>query len=154
MILIIDSMCNIRLLLYDAASSNETQLVDMITTHARPLLTTRLGPESLRRKAKNKNGYTASATRHTTLPAWIRTVSSRRSATLTPQHGPVDTHNHPILGYARTYTWTKKARLLSAACGAAESFLHRLDTALACVDVPVEKATVYCHRVNGERQWA
>jgi hypothetical protein len=58
MILIIESMCNIKLL-YDAASqSGETRLVDMMTPRARTLLTTRLRPESLRRKAKNKNGYT------------------------------------------------------------------------------------------------
>jgi hypothetical protein len=42
-----------------------------------------------------------------------------------------------VLGYAQTYTWTGRREFRDAACGCAEYFLQRLDTAPSCVEVPV-----------------
>ncbi|KAH8909388.1 Six-hairpin glycosidase [Coniochaeta sp. PMI_546] len=137
MILIIDSMCNLDLLYYAAAHSGEAQLADMATAHARTLLTTHLRPELARTRAKN--GYTG------------QLFSTWHVANLDPRTGGVKRRltaqgyaddstwargqSWAILGYAQTYMWTKDPEFLSAACGAAEYFLYRLDTAPECVDV-------------------
>lgn len=140
LILIIESMCNLDLLYYAAAHSGETGLADMATAHAETLLTTHLRHESARTRAKN--GYTGQL-----YSTWhVANLDPRTGAVkrrLTAQGYADDStwargQAWAILGYAQTYMWTKKAEFLSAACGAAEYFLHRLETAPGCVDMHVD----------------
>ncbi|KAH6886754.1 Six-hairpin glycosidase-like protein [Thelonectria olida] len=143
LLIIIDSMCNLDLLFYAAAHIGTNQLAAIAATHARTLLKTHLRPESERSQAKN--GYKG------------QLYSTCHVANIVPQTGHVkwqwtaqgysndSTWSRgqawAILGYAQTYHWTRDGTFLDAACGVAEYFLHRLDSAPACVEVPAKSTT-------------
>ncbi|KAL4863567.1 Six-hairpin glycosidase-like protein [Aspergillus spectabilis] len=63
-----------------------------------------------------------------------RPTAQGYSATSTWSRGQV----WGILGYAQSYNWTGKAGFLEAACGPAEYFLYKLETAPFCVEIEVE----------------
>lgn len=142
LILIIDSMCNLDLLYYAAAHSGETHLAEMATTHARTLLSTHLRPEAVRTRAKNGYGGRLYSTFHV---ANLDPATGRVRQQLTAQ-GYADGSTWArgqawaVLGYAQTYIWTRDADFLSAACGVAEYFLHRLETSPDCVEVQIDDA--------------
>ena len=135
MIVIIDSMCNLDLLYYAAHHAQDPTLSDMATAHAITLLQSHLRPESV--LSSSKDAYRGQ---------WY---SSCHVANIDPRSGSLKLrlsaqgYDHDstwsrgqawgILGYAETYMWTKDRRFLEASCGMAEYFLHRLETAPACV---------------------
>ncbi|KAK2729644.1 unsaturated glucuronyl hydrolase [Colletotrichum kahawae] len=135
---IIDSLCNLDLLYYASAHTGDTSLADVATTHARTLLRTHFRPESARTLAKDGYKGQLYSTCHVANidPAtgdlkW-RWTAQGYSNDSTWSRGQA----WAILGYAQTYLWTKDRVFLEAACGVAEYFLYRLDTAPACVDIP------------------
>ncbi|WYZ41301.1 hypothetical protein EsH8_V_000196 [Colletotrichum jinshuiense] len=140
---IIDSLCNLDLLFYASAHTGDSTLADIAITHARTLLQTHLRPEPTKTLAKD--GYRG------------QLYSTCHVANIDPANGNLKWRwtaqgyanestwargqSWAILGYAQTYLWTKDKVFLEAACGVAEYFLYRLDTAPPCVDIPVvEKA--------------
>ncbi|TQN64824.1 Unsaturated chondroitin disaccharide hydrolase [Colletotrichum shisoi] len=136
---IVDSLCNLDLLYYAAAHTGDAALADMATTHARTLLHTHLRPEPANTLAKD--GYRG---RHysTCHVANIDPATGHLKWRWTAQGYANDStwargQAWAVLGYAQTYLWTKDRVFLEAACGVAEYFLYRLDTAPSCVDIPV-----------------
>ncbi|KAL0942857.1 unsaturated glucuronyl hydrolase [Colletotrichum truncatum] len=136
---IIDSLCNLDLLFYASAHTGDTTLADIAATHARTLLHTHLRPETAKTLAKDGYRGQLYSTCHVANidPAtgdlkwrWTAQGYSNESTWARGQ-------SWAILGYAQTYLWTKDKIFLEAACGAAEYFLYRLDTAPACVGIPV-----------------
>jgi hypothetical protein len=135
MIVIIDSMCNLDLLYYAAHHAKDPSLSNMATAHAIALLQTHLRPEPV-----------ASSSREVYRGQWYSTC---HVANINPKTGELKQrltaqgYDHDsawsrgqawgILGYAETYMWTRDHRFLSASCGLAEYFLHRLETAPECV---------------------
>ncbi|KAL2016682.1 hypothetical protein VTK56DRAFT_3184 [Thermocarpiscus australiensis] len=141
LLVIIDSMCNLDLLYYAASQSGDHRLAEIATAHARTVLANHLRPEELDNTPTAKKGVRYAG----------QLLSTYHVVNLDPRTGKVKrrlTHQGyadsstwargqawAILGYAQTYMWTKEPEFLEAACGCAEYFLHRLDTAPACVDV-------------------
>ncbi|KAL2167494.1 hypothetical protein VTG60DRAFT_1188 [Thermothelomyces hinnuleus] len=141
-LVIIDGMCNLDLLYYAAAHSGDDRLADIATTHARTVITTHLRREEAPgspRAMVNGRRYTGQlySTFHV-VNMDPRTGEVKRRLTA---QGYADASTWArgqawaILGFAQTYMWTKDPEFLDAACGCAEYFLHRLNTAPACVDV-------------------
>ncbi|KAH6695570.1 unsaturated glucuronyl hydrolase [Plectosphaerella plurivora] len=135
-IIIIDSLCNLDLLYYAAAHSGDESLAAIATAHAHTLLTTHLRPERATTSAKNGyRGQLYSTCHVATLDPASGALKWRRTA-----QGYADESTWSrgqawaILGYAQTYVWTGDDAFLDAACGTAEYFLHRLETAPACVE--------------------
>jgi hypothetical protein len=135
MIVIIDSMCNLELLYYAAFQTQDRSLAEMATAHALTLLHSHLRPEPV--LSSSKEAYQGQ---------WY---SSCHVANIDPKTGHLKVrlsaqgyaHDSTwsrgqawgILGYAESYMWTKDRRFLEASCGMAEYYLHRLETAPACV---------------------
>ena len=144
LLVIIDSMCNLDLLYYAAAHSGERRLADIATAHARTVLTTHLrpeGPAPATTPAGAAGGSRYAGQLFSTCHVANldpRTGKQRRRATA---QGYADGSTWArgqawaLLGYAQAYMWTGRREFLDAACGCAEYFLQRLDTAPACVDV-------------------
>lgn len=136
MIVIIDSLCNLDLLYYAAEHSRDDQdLYDMATSHANVLLKSHLREE--KPMPSSPDCY---------LGPWYSTC---HVANIDPRNGELKTRlTHQgyanestwsrgqawgILGYAQTYMSTHDDKFLQAACGLAEYFIHRLETAPECV---------------------
>ncbi|KAH8588606.1 Six-hairpin glycosidase-like protein [Bisporella sp. PMI_857] len=140
MLLIIDGLCNLDLLYYAAAHAHDGQdLFDMATTHATTLLRTHLRPESAAPTSKSAYNGTWYSTCHV---ANIDPKTGTLKEQLTHQGYADDStwsrgQGWAILGYAQTYMSTKDTKFLSAACGLAEYFLYRLETAPSCVEALV-----------------
>ncbi|KAH6842475.1 Six-hairpin glycosidase-like protein [Chaetomium sp. MPI-CAGE-AT-0009] len=141
LLVIIDSMCNLDMLYYAAAQSGDHRLAEIATAHARTVLTTHLRPEEHRNithtaTADERGAYTGQlfSTCHV---ANLDPRTGKLKRRLTAQ-GYADTSTWArgqawaILGYAQTYMWTREPEFLDAACGCAEYFLQRLDTAPTC----------------------
>ncbi|KAI8235593.1 Unsaturated chondroitin disaccharide hydrolase [Colletotrichum sp. SAR 10_77] len=109
---IIDSLCNLDLLYYASAHTGDTSLADMATTHARTLLRTHFRPESARTLAKD--GYKG------------QLYSTCHVANIDPATGDLK-WRWTAQGYSNDSTWSR---------GQAWAILG-LDTAPACVDIPV-----------------
>ncbi|KAL3471592.1 Six-hairpin glycosidase [Aspergillus californicus] len=136
-LVIIDSLCNLDLLFYVSAHTGDDTLATIAATHARTLLHSHLRPENA--ILVPKDGYQG------------QLYSTCHVANIDPASGVLkwrwtaQGYNNEstwargqawaILGYAQTYVWTKDTIFLDAACGTAEYFLHRLDTAPSCVEV-------------------
>lgn len=121
-------------LLYYAGNHFASQnLIDIATTHAHTIRGThlRLQPRS------EGDLYTQYSTYHL---ANLCPSSGKVQQRLTVQ-GYADESTWArgqawgILGFAQSYTWTKDPVLLSTACGLAEYFISRLQTAPPCVEV-------------------
>ncbi|KAL5334011.1 Six-hairpin glycosidase-like protein [Aspergillus crustosus] len=153
LLVIIDSLCNLDLLFYASAHSGDDTLATIAAAHARTLLQTHLRPE--RGVPVPKNGYRGEL------------YSTCHVANIDPSTGNLkwrwtaqgyDNESTwargqawAILGYAQTYMWTKDTAFLDAACGAAEYFLHRLETAPSCVETEIEFPPGY-NLAEGDRQ--
>lgn len=135
MIVIIDSMCNLDLLYYASHHAQEPGLASIATAHALTVLRSHLRQEPV--LSSSTSAYTGQ---------WYSTC---HVANMDPRNGDLKSrlsaqgYAHEstwargqawaILGYAETYTWTKEKRFMDAACGLTEYFLHRVETAPACV---------------------
>ncbi|RMJ05052.1 hypothetical protein BHE90_011063 [Fusarium euwallaceae] len=136
MILIIDSLCNLDLLYYAAEHCPDGQeLYDIATSHAHVLLRSHLREE--RPVPLSKRCYTGPwySTCHV---ANIDPRTGELKARLT--HQGYDNESTwargqawAILGYAQTFMSTKDRIFVRAACGLAEYFLYRLETAPECL---------------------
>ncbi|KAL4811610.1 Six-hairpin glycosidase-like protein [Aspergillus spinulosporus] len=138
-LVIIDSLCNLDLLFYASAHTGES-LAKLAEAHARTLLRTHLREEN--GIVVPKGGYQG------------QLYSTCHVANIDPADGSLkwrwtaQGYNNgstwargqawAILGYAQTYMWTKDTTFLDAACGTAEYFLHRLETAPLCVETPLD----------------
>ncbi|OAL45834.1 Six-hairpin glycosidase [Pyrenochaeta sp. DS3sAY3a] len=139
MIVIIDSMCNLDLLFYAAHHAQDPGLSDMAAAHASTLLQSHLRPEPVLSSSKDVYRGQWYSTCHV---ANLDPKSGTLKRRLTAQGYDHDStwsrgQAWGILGYAETYLWTKDRRFLEAACGLAEYFLHRLETAPPCVSTGV-----------------
>ena len=136
-LVIIDSMCNLDLLYYAGHHSGSKDLIEIATIHAHTVIRTLLRTVPGTEKAK----YPEYATSHV---ANLCPASGDLVRRLTAQ-GFSDTSTWArgqawaILGFAQTYQWTKEVVFLETACGLAQHFMHRMDTAPQCVEVGVEK---------------
>ncbi|KAF4974594.1 hypothetical protein FZEAL_8521 [Fusarium zealandicum] len=136
-IVIIDSMCNLDLLFYAAAQTDNPVLAHIAERHARTLLRSHLRPEyNMKRDGFDGVLYSSGHVVNFSSTGEIdeRLTAQGYSATSTWSRGQA----WAILGYAQTYTWTKKAEFLDAACGLAEYFLLKMETAPACVEIDVQ----------------
>lgn len=138
-IIIIDSLCNLDLLYYAAAHGGlaEAELANVATTHARSLIQSHLRPESA--TTRSKRGYRG------------QLYSTCHVANIDPRNGDLKWRwtaqgyandstwsrgqSWAVFGYAQTYQFTKDPLFLEIACGVAEYFLYRLDTAEQCCEV-------------------
>ncbi|KAJ0158747.1 Unsaturated chondroitin disaccharide hydrolase, partial [Colletotrichum tanaceti] len=136
-LVIVDSLCNLDLLFYAAAHTGDAALADMAAAHARTLLRTHLRPEPAA-VTLAKDGYrgrlystchVANVDPATGVLKWRWTAQGYANDS-TWARGQA----WAVLGYAQTYLWTRDRAFLEAACGVAEYFLYRLDTAPPCVD--------------------
>ncbi|KAG7294680.1 hypothetical protein NEMBOFW57_004758 [Staphylotrichum longicolle] len=148
LLVIIDSMCNLDLLFYASAHSGERRLAEIATAHARTVLTTHLRPEGPPLAKCPERATTGVGSRYTG-----QLFSTCHVANLDPRTGKLQRRATAqgyaddstwargqawaILGYAQTYMWTGQREFLDAACGCAEYFLQRLETAPAFVDVVI-----------------
>lgn len=140
LLVIIDSMCNLDLLFYAAAHSGDQSLATTAATHARTILRTHLRPESISNPLKKGYRGQLFSTCHV---ANIDPSSGNLKWRWTAQGYSNEStwargQSWGILGYAQSYMWTKDSVFLDAACGLAEYFLHRLETAPPCVEIPVD----------------
>ena len=138
-LVIIDSMCNLDLLYYAAAHTGRSELAAAATRHATTLSKSNLRPE----KPRDGPGcYYGGAMYSTLHVANLEPTTGVLKEQLTHQ-GYSDSSTWArgqawaILGYAQTYLWTGDSNFLSTACGLAEYFIFRLETAPKAVDVPV-----------------
>ncbi|KID81440.1 Six-hairpin glycosidase [Metarhizium guizhouense ARSEF 977] len=132
-LVIIDSMCNLDLLFYAGHHFKLQRLIDIGTTHAHTIRSTHL------RQVPNCEGalYTQYSTYHL---ANLCPHTGKVLQKLTVQgYSDESTWSRGqawgILGYAQSYNWTKDPILLSTACGLAEYFIARMESAPACVEV-------------------
>lgn len=150
-IVIIDSMCNLDLLYYAAAQSGQAWLAHTATTHAKRLLESHLRPEpALKRKGYSKMLYST----------FHMVVFDAKSGYIKEQRTCQGYHDSStwsrgqawgILGYAQTYMWTGIDAFLDAACGLAEYFLLRMETAPPEVEVEVVKAGAHASQQKAGR---
>lgn len=139
-LVIIDSLCNLDLLFYASAHTGDDSLARLAEIHARTLLRTHLREEN--GIVVPKGGYQGQmySTCHV---ANIDPANGSLKWRWTAQGYSNDStwargQAWAILGYAQTYMWTKDTIFLDAACGTAEYFLHRLETAPLCVETPLD----------------
>ncbi|KAL5868395.1 hypothetical protein ACKVWC_009162 [Pyricularia oryzae] len=138
-LVIVDSMCNLDLLYYAAAHTGDGSLADAATAHARTVKKTLFRTET--GGCWGPDAYTGElySTCHVVnLDPRTGEVKERRTA---QGYAAESTWTRGqawgILGFAQTFVWTRDQEFLDAACGLAEYFLHRLDTAPLCVYRPV-----------------
>ncbi|KAH8896240.1 Six-hairpin glycosidase [Thozetella sp. PMI_491] len=132
MILIIDSMCNLDLLYYAAEHCRDGQeLYDIATSHATVLLRSHLREEKPQPLSQDCYAGPWYSTCHV---ANIDPRTGDLKARLTHQGYANEStwargQAWGIMGYAQTYMSTKTETFLQAACGLAEYFIYRLETA-------------------------
>lgn len=139
-LVIIDSLCNLDLLFYVSAQTQDRSFAQMAATHARTVMDTHLRPEPRPAGAYSARGYHGQlySTCHV---ANFDPRSGRLQWRKTAQ-GYADNSTWArgqawaVLGYAETYVWSKDAIFLRAACGVAEYFILRLEDAPSCVESP------------------
>jgi hypothetical protein len=133
-LVIIDSMCNMDLVFYAAAQSGNKTLSDAALNHSRTLLKSHLRVEAVTREGFAGRLYSsAHLVNFSPATGSIKEVRTAQgySVTSTWSRGQA----WAILGYAQTYRWSGDIEFLDAACGLAEYFLYRLETAPECVEV-------------------
>lgn len=141
-LVIIDSMCNLDLLFYASNHLGDPSLAEIATTHARTLIKSHLRPEHITENFECK-GICLYSTYHViNFDPRTGAIKSRRTA----QGYRVDStwargQAWAILGYAQTYNWTKEKEFLEVACGLAEYFIWRLESAPVCVEMPTTRTT-------------
>lgn len=132
-LVIIDSMANMDLLFYAAAQSGDARLADIAVAHSRTLLKSHLRKETCVRKGYRGTLY---STPH--LVNFDPKTGCIKKTCTAQGYNDSSTWSRGqswgILGYAQAYQWSGHEDFLEAACGLAEYFLFRLETAPACVD--------------------
>ncbi|CAG9987684.1 unnamed protein product [Clonostachys byssicola] len=135
-LVIIDSMANMELLFYAAAQSGDVRLANIAVAHSRTLMSSHLRKETCARKGYQGELY---STPHlvnfdpgTGLVKEVRTAQGYSDSS-TWSRGQA----WGVLGYAQAYQWSGHGEFLDAACGLAEYFLFKLETAPDCVDKTV-----------------
>jgi hypothetical protein len=139
-LVIIDSMMNLDLLFYASSHLSDPTYADIATEHARTLMKSHLRLETADGRTDKRYKHLLYSHYHViNFDAQSGEVKERRTA---QGYKPGSTWARGqawgIFGYAQTYNWTNDKDFLSAACGMAEYFLWRLESAPACV----ERATV------------
>ncbi|KAJ5690492.1 hypothetical protein N7462_004884 [Penicillium macrosclerotiorum] len=135
-LVIIDSMMNLDLLYYASKHLADPSLAEIATTHAHTLLKSLLRPEPTSPSSSKYFQYPLYSTFHVVnFDPRTGAIKQHRTA----QGYRVDStwargQAWGIMGFAQTYNWTKKKEFLAAACGLAEYFLFRLETAPPCVE--------------------
>ncbi|KAE8416023.1 Six-hairpin glycosidase-like protein [Aspergillus pseudocaelatus] len=130
-LVIIDSLCNLDLLFYAGSYLHSERLLSIASTHASTLLSTHLRPES---GLKDGSCY---STYH--VVNFSPSNEGKVRQKLTAQ-GYSDSSTWArgqawaILGYAQTYSWTKKREFLDAAKGLAEYFIQRMESSPKIVE--------------------
>ncbi|KAH8884160.1 Six-hairpin glycosidase [Thozetella sp. PMI_491] len=143
-LVIVDSMCNLDLLYWVAAETGNTAIRDAATSHARAVKGSLLRPEKEESVLKGRAAHQApyyDAGGRAGLPLYStfhvvdfdpktggvreKRTAQGYSATSTWARGQA----WGILGYSQTFGWTRDPAFLDAACGLAEYFLLRLETA-------------------------
>lgn len=150
-LVIIDSMMNLDLLYYASKHLADSSLAEIATTHARTLLKSLLRPEPTPvgndRSYKNplySTFHVVNFDPHSGGIKQHRTAQGYR-ADSTWARGQA----WAIFGYAKTYNWTKDKDFLAAACGLADYFLWRLETAPLCVEQPAVGGELDCQKKIG-----
>jgi hypothetical protein len=138
-LVIVDSMCNLDLLYYAAAHTGRCEFADAATRHAATLCKSNLRQEKPRDGPGRYYGGTMYSTIHVANfdPASGVLKEQRTHQGYSDSSTWARGQAWAILGYAQTYLWTGDSTFLSAACGLAEFFVFRLETAPNAVDVPV-----------------
>lgn len=137
-LVIIDSMMNLDLLFYASSHLSDPIYAEIAITHARTLIKSNLRPEKAADRTDTRyKGMLYSHYHVINFDAQTGEVKERRtaqgySAESTWARGQA----WGIFGYAQTYNWSRDRQFLSTACGMAEYFLWRLETAPACVERP------------------
>ncbi|KAJ6447284.1 glucuronyl hydrolase [Purpureocillium lavendulum] len=131
-LVIIDSMCNLDLLYYAGHHASSQRLIDIATTHAHTVRQTHL-----RQVPSEGSAYAQYSTCHV---ANVCPETGKVVQRLTAQGYADDStwargQAWAILGYAQTYNWTKDPVFLSTACGLAEHFIARMESAPSSVEV-------------------
>ncbi|KAF4956406.1 hypothetical protein FSARC_11609 [Fusarium sarcochroum] len=137
-IVIVDSLCNLDLLFYAAAQSGDIRLSQIAEAHAGTLLHSHIRVEpNLSRKGFTGMLYSSNHVVNFSPSTCeiVETLTAQGySATSTWSRGQA----WAILGFAQTYMWTNNREFLHVACGLAEYFLLRMETAPSAVEVLVE----------------
>ncbi|KAH8692330.1 Six-hairpin glycosidase-like protein [Talaromyces proteolyticus] len=136
-LVIIDSMCNLDLLFYASKHLCDPSLAEIAVTHARTLMKSHLRTEHVAEKdSRSRNMRLYSNYHVVNFDPQTGVIKERRTAQgYSPDSTWARGQAWGILGYAQTYHWTKDKEFLSVACGLAEYFLWRLETAPQCVEV-------------------
>ncbi|KAL3475182.1 Six-hairpin glycosidase-like protein [Aspergillus californicus] len=135
-VVIIDSMMNLSLLYYASAHLSDPALADMATTHARTVTKSLLRPECVPGRKDTRCPYPLYSSYHVVnFDPHTGGVKQQRTAQgYRAESTWARGQAWGIMGYAQTYSWTKEREFLAVACGLAEYFLYRLETAPACVE--------------------
>jgi hypothetical protein len=138
-LVIIDSMMNLDLLFYASRHLSDPAYAEIAIAHARKLMVTHLRPETAAsRTDKRYEGALYSHYHVVNFDAETGEAKERRTAQgYSTESTWARGQAWGIFGYAQTYNWTKDKEFLSAACGMAEYFIWRMETAPACVERPI-----------------
>jgi hypothetical protein len=130
---------NLDLLFYASRHLSDPTYAEMAIAHARKLMVTHLRLETAAsRTDKRYEGALYSHYHVVNFDARTGETKERRTAQgYSTESTWARGQAWGIFGYAQTYNWTKDKDFLSAACGMAEYFIWRLETAPACVDRPI-----------------
>lgn len=138
-LVIIDSMMNLDLLFYASEHLSDPQFADMATAHAKTVMRSHLRTE--RAPGRIDKTYQLPLYSHCHVVNFdpkSGQVKERRTAQgYKAESTWARGQAWGIFGYAQTYQWTKDEEFLLTACGMAEYFIWRLETAPACVEQPV-----------------
>lgn len=138
-LVIIDSMMNLDLLFYASKHLSDPTYAEIATTHARTLMESHLRLEIAAGRTDKRYKHLLYSNYHVVnFDAQTGEIKERRTAQgYRTESTWARGQAWGIFGYAQTYGWTKDKDFLSTACGMAEYFLWRLETAPACVERPI-----------------
>ena len=137
-LVIIDSMMNLDLLFYASRHLSDPNYAEIAIAHARTLMKSHLRIETAAGRTDKRYKHLLYSHYHVvnfdpqTGEAKERRTAQGYRTESTWARGQA----WGVFGYAQTYNWTKDKDFLFAACGMAEYFLWRLETAPACVERP------------------
>ncbi|KAL2867384.1 glycoside hydrolase family 88 protein [Aspergillus lucknowensis] len=135
-LVIIDSMMNLDLLFYASKHLSDPGLAGIAITHARTIMRSHLRHETPQQPGQKYQPPALFSTYHVVnFDPRTGAIKQRRTA---QGYAAESTWSRGqawgIYGFAQTYSWTKEDGFLATACGLADYFLHRLETAPGCVE--------------------
>lgn len=135
-LVIIDSMMNLDLLFYASKHLSDPTYAEIATAHARTLMKSHLRPETAAGRTGKRYEHLLYSHYHVVnFDAQTGEAKERRTAQgYRTESTWARGQAWGIYGYTQTYNWTKDKDFLSVACGMADYFLWRLETAPACVE--------------------